>query len=118
MKSTGLLIRLGIGLAAGATIALVDNVAFAGEVSPIVIVMMLLATTIIGAGRSGRQGWVTAAAAWAFIPLTHLVKHALGLPDTLHPNTVASIAMLAAFTFGVAAVGTGIGGLIHHYAHR
>jgi hypothetical protein len=35
--------RLGIGLAAGIAIAAVDNFAFEGEVSPIIIVALLLA---------------------------------------------------------------------------
>jgi hypothetical protein len=49
--------------------------------------------------------------AWACVPLAHVVKHVLGLPDTLQPNTYKSILMLAAFTFVVAALGTG-GGLL------
>ena len=37
--------RLCVGLAAGIAVAWVDNFAFEGEVSPIVIVVMLLAAT-------------------------------------------------------------------------
>jgi len=39
----------------------------------------------------------------------HLLKHAAGLPDTIHPNTYASILKLAAFTFLVCSVGLGFG---------
>lgn len=105
-------VRLGIGFAAGATIAYVDNFAFEGEASPIIIVAMLLAATAIAGGIWGQRGWVAVAAAWASVPLAHVVKHVLGLPDTLQPNTYMSILMLAAFTLVVAALGTGCGLLI------
>lgn len=102
----------GVGLVAGAAIAYVDNVAFGGEVSPVAIVVMLLATTVATAGLWGRRGTIAAAAAWMCVPLAHLVKHVLGLPDTLYPNTYGSIIRLAIFTFLVAGVGTGAGLLI------
>jgi hypothetical protein len=41
--------------------------------------------------------------------LAHVIKHVLGLPDTLHPNTYASILYLAAFTLVVATAGGGCG---------
>jgi hypothetical protein len=116
MDSTGLWsrwpVRLGAGLAAGAAIAGVDNFASQGEVSPIVIVSMLLAATVTAGVVWGRRGWVAAAAAGACVPSAHLIKHVLGLPDTLQPNTYASILMLAAFTLVVAIAGTGCGILL------
>jgi hypothetical protein len=118
MKSMKWPIRLGCGLAAGVTIAYVDSFAFRGEVSPIVIVAMLLAATTAAAGILGRRGWITAAAVWICLPLVHLVKHVLGLPETLHPNTYTSIIKLAAFTFVVAMLGTGGGMLVHRGATR
>ncbi len=45
-----------------------------------------------------------------------VVKHVLDLPDTLHPNTYASILYLAAFTLVVATVGTGCGVLVRRLA--
>ena len=45
-----------------------------------------------------------------------MTKHALGLPDTLHPNTYLSILYLAAFTLVVAIIGTGCGLLVHRFA--
>jgi len=106
-------VRLGVGLAAGAAIAYVDNYAFKGEASPIVIVAMMLAATATAGAIWGWRGWVTVAAAWACVPLAHVVKHVLGLPDTLHPNTDASILYLAAFSLVVAIVGSGCGVLVH-----
>ena len=90
----------------------VDNFAFEGEVSPIVIVVLLLAATAAAGAVWGRRGWVAAAAAWACVPSAHLVKHVLGLPDTLHPNTYTSILYLAAFTLVIALVGAGCGALV------
>jgi hypothetical protein len=89
----------------------VDNFAFEGEVSPIIIVAMLLAATATAGVVWGQRGWIAVITAWACVPLAHVVKHVLGLPDTLQPNTYKSILMLAAFTFVVAALGTG-GGLL------
>ena len=67
----------------------VDNGAFQGEVSPIVIVALLVAAT---ASRAlwGRSGSMAAAVTWACVPLAHVVEHVLELPDTLHPNTYTS----------------------------
>jgi hypothetical protein len=110
-------VRLGAGLAAGAATVWVDNFAFQGEVSPIVIVAMLLAATASAGAIWGRRGWVAAAAAWACVPLAHLVKHELGLPDTLQPNTYASILYLAAFTLVVSAIGSASRVMFHWLAN-
>jgi hypothetical protein len=104
-------VRLGLALGAGALIATVDNVLFRGEVSPIVIIGLLLAATSAAGFRWGKAGWMPAIAVWAWVPGVHLVKRILGWPDTLHPNTARSILALAAFTLGVAVVGMG-GGLL------
>ena len=102
-------IRVGIGLIAGAGIAAVDNFAFGGEVSPIVIVGMLLvfgaAVGVIWGGRAA----VAAAIAWVWLPMAHVLKHLMRLPDTIHPNSYASLLKLAAFTFVVTALGLGFG---------
>ncbi len=101
--------RVAFGLAAGAAIVFADNIAFDGEVSPIIIVIMLLAATFFAGWMWGRRAWLAAGAAWLCVPMAHLVKHILGLPDTLHPNTLASILMLAAFTFVISLAGMGLG---------
>ena len=82
MKSWKWPMRLCVGLAAGIAVAWVDNFAFEGEASPIVIVVMLLAATATIAAVWGHHCWATAAAAWLCVPLAHLIKHVLGLPDT------------------------------------
>jgi hypothetical protein len=101
--------RVVVGLAAGAAISTVDNVAFAGEVSPIVVVALLLAATGIAGAFWGRRSWVATILTAGCVPSAHLFKHLLGLPDTLHPNTYASIFKLAGFSLAVVAVGTACG---------
>jgi hypothetical protein len=90
----------------------VDNIAFNGEVSPIVVIAMLLAATITAGFLREKLGLATAVAVWICVPGVHLTKRILGLPDTLHPNTYTSILMLAVFSLAVVAAGTGCGLLI------
>lgn len=107
---------LSAGLAAGAGIVFVDNWAFEGEVSPIVIVGLLLAATAGAAAVWGRSGLVAATVVWASVPLAHVVKHVFGLPDTLHPNTYRSILFLAVFTLVVSMIGAASGLLLRRVA--
>jgi hypothetical protein len=102
-----------VGLLAGAAIVAVDNFAFEGEVSPVVIAAMLLVATLAMGIAWGRGAWAAGFITAACIPLAHLVKHVLGLPDTLHPNTYTSIAWLAVFTLVVATVGTSTGVILY-----
>ena len=104
--------QIGGGALAAAAIVYVDNFAFDGEVSPILIVALLLAATAIAGALWGWHGWIAAAITWACVPSAHLVKHVFGLPDTLHPNTYTSILYLAAFTLVVAMAGTACGAII------
>ena len=97
--------RLGAGLIAGLTVAVVDAAAFRGQVSPVVVVALLVVATAAAGGLWGWRGWTATLMTWACVPLTHVVKHALGLPDTLQPNTWASIGTLAVFTLAVSGLG-------------
>lgn len=108
--------RLGLGITAGALIATVDNLLFEGEVSPIVILGLLLVTTITAGAVFGGRAWMISIVTWFCIPAAHLVKKVLDLPDTLHPNTYVSILMLAGFTLGVAAMGTLAGMIVRWLA--
>jgi hypothetical protein len=105
--------RLLVGLIAGAVIVFIDNFAFQGEVSPIVIVIMLFVSTITVGALWKLHAWIAAVTVWICVPMAHLVKHLLGLPDTLHPNTYVSILMLAIFTFVISAIGFLFGVLIN-----
>ncbi len=101
--------RMVAGLLAGAVIAAVDSFAFGGEVSPIVIVGMLLVVAAAAGMVWGIRALAVAVAVWAWLPMTHLVKHVFGLPDTIHPNTYASILKLALFSFVITAAGLAFG---------
>ena len=106
---SGASIRVGIGVIVGAGIAAVDNFAFGGEVSPIVIVGMLLVFAAAGGMIWGGRAAVAAAMAWVWVPMAHVLKHLMRLPDTIHPNNYASLLKLGAFTFVVTAIGLGFG---------
>ncbi len=106
---SGLSIRAGIGVIVGAGIAAVDNFAFGGEVSPIVIVGMLLVFGAAAGTIWGLRAAVATAIVWVWLPLAHVLKHMMRLPDTIHPNTYASIVKLGVFTFAVTAIGLGLG---------
>lgn len=96
--------------AAGAAIAAVDNLASAGEVSPIVIVVLLLTMALVAGGAAGgRRGVAAALIAAAWVPGVHLVKKVLAVTDTLQPGTYGSIAKLAALVVVVSAVGAAAG---------
>jgi len=102
-------LRLAIGLIVGASIASVDNFAFGGEASPIVIVGMLFLFAALSGLIWRARAALPLAIAWICLPMAHVLKHLLHLPDTLHPNTYASILKLGAFTLLVAAIGLGLG---------
>ena len=104
---------IAIGALAGATIAAVDNLAFGGEVRPIVIVGMVLIFSSAAGTLWGSRAAVPVTIAWAFLPVVHLVKHVLAMPDTIHPNTYASILKLGAFSFAISAIGLGFGLALH-----
>lgn len=111
-RPVGLLRRVGLGLAVGGAIVYVDNFASQGEVSPFVIVAMLFSATAAAGAILGPRAWVVSLAEWGCVPTAHVIKHLWHLPDTLHPNTYASIAYLAAFTLAIAAIGTSSGVLV------
>ena len=106
---TSLTLLVSIGLITGILISTIDNFAFEGEVSPIIIVLLLLTATLAFGATFGLRGALMSIFTWICIPLTHLIKHIFNLPDTLHPNTYTSILMLAIFTLIVSSVGIGLG---------
>jgi hypothetical protein len=112
-KSVSAASACGLGLLAGGLISAVDNFAFGGEVSPIMIVILLAGASATLAYLF-RNAWVTALAVWICMPLVHVAKHLAGLPDTIQPNTYASILMLAIFTLIVSLAGAGAGAGLRH----
>jgi len=101
----------GVATVLGLIAAAVDNFAAGGEVSPITIIGLLSASAgLLGFARP-RSAWASAVLVGAWVPAAHLAKHVLGLPDTLHPNTYRSIAMLTAFCLVVSLVAAYLGAL-------
>ena len=109
---SGVSLRAIVGLLLGAALVYLDNFAFDGETSPIVVVGCLLVMTACVTAIWGTRAWVTGLIVWMLLPSAHVVKHALRLPDTVQPNTYTSIAYLAAFTLVVAVVGGALGLLV------
>ena len=110
---TSLSLRIAIGVIVGAGIALVDNVAFGGEASPILIVAMLLVSASTAGIFWGTRAVLPAALVWVPLPAVHLLKHVFAMPDTIHPNTYASILKLGVFSFAVTATGLSFGLAFH-----
>ena len=104
--------RAVLALAAGAGVVALDTVALRGQISPVAVVALLLLATAAAGGAWGWRGWSAALVVWACVPLAHLVKHTLGLPDTLQPDTWESIRAMAAFTLAVSGAGFCGGGLL------
>ncbi len=111
-------IPLAIALAGGLLISAVDNFAAGGEISPLMILPLLVVGAALLGGVWGFRAAPALVCFWFPLPAAHAVKRILGLRDTLHPNTYASIAMLAIFSFGLCAVTFGIASGIRRLATR
>ena len=98
-------IRVFVGLIVGAIIAYVDNFLFGGEVSPIVIVVLLLVAGLTLGILWKWSALLPMILMWLWLPMAHLVKKVLGLSDTLHPNTYPSLLLFSIFTLVISAIG-------------
>ena len=103
------MLRAVVGLLIGLGLVYIDNYAFDGETSPIVIVGCLFVAVACVCAVWGAGAWIAALFAWAPVPAAHVLKHVLGMRDTLQPNTYTSIGLLAACTLAVATVGGALG---------
>jgi hypothetical protein len=75
--------------------------------------MLLVVGAAAGMVWGGVRAAVATAVVWVWLPMAHVLKHVMGLPDTIHPNTYASIMKLGVFTFVVTAIGLGFGLAFH-----
>lgn len=79
---------------------------------PVVIVaLQILASGTIG-GLAGWPAWPAAIAVASPLPAVHAIRHALGWPDTISPNTWDSIGMMALFALAVAGAGFAAGAVL------
>jgi hypothetical protein len=101
-----------VGLAAGVAVAAVDQLALRGQVSPVVVVALLLGATGVAGIMGGWRGWPAVLGTGVCVPGFHVVTHVFGLPGTLQPDTWASIGTQAAFTLAVCGLGFCGGALI------
>ena len=99
-------LRIFYGLIAGAVIAWVDNYTMGGEVTPIVIVALLLTAAALAGIIWKYRCWSASLLIWAFNPAVHFIKHYFGWQDSIQPNTYPSIVKLAIFTFVITAIGS------------
>jgi NhaP-type Na+/H+ or K+/H+ antiporter len=118
MKPTTGQIELAFGLLAGVAIAAVDRFALRGEVSPLVIIAMLLAAALLAGSLWGIRGWIAAIAMWVCVPGARSMEYALSRRDALEPNAFQSTVILAASTFAVTAIGFAIGLAIKRTGRR
>lgn len=100
------------GSLAGLATAYVDNVAFQGEVSPVVVVAMIFITTAVAGFFWRNHGGIAALIIWICVPGVHVMKRLLGMRDTLYPHTWLSVFKLALFSLLVAIAGFGAGLLL------
>lgn len=106
------ILTIATGFLAGIIIVLVDNFAVDGEISPVVIVILLLVVSASAGIIWDTAGWITAAITWVFLPSAHLIRLFFSLPDILHPAANGSILKLAIFSMIITAAGTVTGILI------
>lgn len=100
------------GLVAGLVISAVDLYAAGGHIPPVVIVaLQILASAALGAAW-GWAAWPAAIAVAAPLPAVHAIRHGLGWPDTITPNTWDSIVMMALFALAVAGAGFAAGAVL------
>lgn len=102
-------VALAAGLTAGLIVMAVDLNAAAWHVPPVAIVaLQIVASVLLGALR-GWTAWPGAIAIAVPMPLLHAARFSLGLPDTISPNTVDAIVMMALFAGAVSGAGLAAG---------
>jgi hypothetical protein len=107
MKATKLAEAVVVAVASGLgiLIAVIDLVApFGDDSSKLTILLWLLASGSLGFAIP-RRPWRWAMLVGPWLTLIHLLAHALGLPDSIHPNTNLAILLLLPVSLAVCSVG-------------
>lgn len=107
-----------IGLIIGLTISVIDNYAFKDELSPVVLVLMLLTVSGFSGLLFGWHGWFTVFIIWLFVPATNFIKYIFDLKSTLHPNTINSILKFTLFSFAITVIGFAIGVILRRFINQ
>ncbi len=107
-----------VAIILGLCIVLVDLFADGGEISPaVVLLLLLIAGAIVGAIHSRLSLWLALLISIS-LPAVRLILHLLGYKTTLQPDTVASILMVGAVALCVASIGVLIGAVARRAAAR
>ena len=100
------------GLVAGLIVMAVDMSAAPWHVPPVAIVALQIVASVLLGALWGWTAWPGALAAALPMPLLHAVRFSLGLPDTISPNTVDAIVMMALFAGAVSGAGLAAGAVL------
>jgi hypothetical protein len=100
----------------GLFISALDNCAFGGEISPVIVIMLLFLFCAGMAFIVNTYAYLISIIIWIFLPLVHFINHLLGFTDSIQPNTYQSIFLLALVTFAVSQIGFVVGRIIRKTA--
>jgi hypothetical protein len=112
------LVLYGLGILLGLLTASLDVVAPWGDDSAKVILLFwVLSCGALGFLRP-RRAWRWAVVVALWVPLAHLLLHALGRPDSIHPNTYGTILLLVPLSLVVCFAGAYGGAVLRHATQR
>jgi len=111
VKPSGSVVAAIVGLVAGLAVAVLES-SGGGAVRPVVVVALLIVASLALGLRWGWAGWPGALAAALPVPVLHLARLVLGLPDVIRPGTLDAIAMMALFDVAVCGAGLAAGAVL------
>lgn len=76
------------------TIAYLDATSRSDDAAIVIIALWILAGGVLGA-MGPFKPWRWALVVALGVPTVHLIRHVLGLPDNMHPNTYLSILLIS-----------------------
>jgi hypothetical protein len=104
-KPWGGLLVGGLGVALGLVTAAADVASpWGDDTGKVVLLLWLVSAALLGFLRPARP-WRWAPLVGLWLPLAHLVLLALGLPDTINPNTWSTAAILVPVALAACLIG-------------
>jgi hypothetical protein len=99
----------------GLLIAAADVAApFGDDTAPFIVFLWLLTSGVLGFARP-RRPWWWAVSVGPWLPLTHLIRHALGWSGPIRPDTYGSALILLVFSVAVCSLGAYGGALARRF---
>jgi hypothetical protein len=105
-----------LGVLSGLLVAWLDVRAPWGDDSAKVVLLLWVAVTGPLGYLRPRRPWRWALVVGPWLPLTHLARHVLGMPDMIHPNTYATILLLFPVSVAACSLGAYGGALLRRVA--